>query len=294
MGVLKERMLAEMQLRNFSPATIKTYIHYVRSLTVYFNKPPSELTQAEIKNFLLYLINERKLSSSALNCAYCAIRFFFANVMGQKSIFNEIPHFKREKSRPAVLDVEEVRRLFTVTQNLKYKTIFITIYSAGLRISEATRLKVADIDSKRMQIFVRNGKGNRDRYTLLSEPNLEFLRLYWKAYKPSDWLFYHDQIKEEHISTRSIQAMFKKSVEKAGIIKNVSVHTLRHSFATHLLENGEDLHRIRLLLGHASLQTTSMYLHLKKKELTKSKSPLELMNYFPSSSDNGNKRTSPL
>jgi integrase/recombinase XerD len=186
----------------------------------------------------------------------------------------KIPRVKREKKLPIVLDREEVQKLFTVIRNLKHRCILMTTYSAGLRISETAHLKITDIDSKRMLVKVR-GKGAKERYTLLSKVALETLRDYWKYYRPKEWLF-HGNLPSNPISASSIQRIFKKAKQQAGIIKIATPHTLRHSFATHLLEAGVDLHHVQLLLGHRSPKTTPIYLHVTRKDLARIVSPLDL------------------
>ena len=186
----------------------------------------------------------------------------------------KIPRVKREKKLPIVLDREEVQKLFTVIRNLKHRCILMTTYSAGLRISETAHLKITDIDSKRMLVKVR-GKGAKERYTLLSKVALETLRDYWKYYRPKEWLF-HGNLPSNPISASSIQRIFKKAKQQAGIIKIATPHTLRHSFATHLLEAGVDLHHVQLLLGHRSPKTTTIYLHVTRKDLARIVSPLDL------------------
>jgi len=177
---------------------------------------------------------------------------------------------------PSVLSKDEIKRIFDATPNLKHKTILMTIYSAGLRVSEASNLKVADIDSKNMQIIVRQGKGKKDRYTLLSKSNLEVLRKYFKVYKPKLWLFFGiDPL--EKLNNRTLQRIFEESKIRALITKKSSLHTLRHSFATHLLENGTDLCYIQLLLGHACIQSTMVYLHLRRLDVLKVVSPLDIL-----------------
>jgi integrase/recombinase XerD len=177
---------------------------------------------------------------------------------------------------PVVLSKKEVHSVFSVIPNLKHRSILMTIYSGGLRLNEATHLKVSDIDSKRMTIHVQQGKGNKDRYTLLGKHTLQILRMYWKLYHPVDWLFPSQRLNQP-ISHSSIQRVFKEVLHKSGIKKKASVHTLRHSFATHLLESGTDLYHIQRLLGHTTIHTTSMYLHMTRKDLTRIISPVDLL-----------------
>ncbi|WP_341462423.1 tyrosine-type recombinase/integrase [Clostridium tyrobutyricum] len=189
---------------------------------------------------------------------------------------NKIPRIKERRRLPVVLSPEEVKDIFDATRNIKYKTILMTIYSAGLRVSEVCNLKVTDIDSKNMQIFIKQGKGKKDRYSLLSKSNLQILREYWKTYKPEEHLF-SGRYRTDAITTRSVQKIFQKSKEKAGITKPATVHTLRHSFATHLLDAGTDICYIQRLLGHTRITTTTIYLHLRRMDLLNIKSPLDIL-----------------
>ena len=185
-----------------------------------------------------------------------------------------IPRVKRSKKLPVVLSKDEVKRLFDVTVNLKHKAILMTTYSAGLRVDEVTRLKISDIDSGNMQIHIRQGKGDKDRYSLLGESNLKILREYFKVYRPSVWLF-PNELSLEPLSTRTAQQVFCDAKNRAGISKDVSIHSLRHSFATHLLKSGVDIVRIQRLLGHTNIQTTSIYLHLTSTDILGVISPLD-------------------
>jgi site-specific recombinase XerD len=187
----------------------------------------------------------------------------------------KVPCTKRERILPVVLDKEEVEAIFSVTRNVKHRAILMLIYSSGLRVSEAARLKISDIDSKRMVIRIRRGEGKKDRYSILSHVALEALREYWREYRPIEWLF-PSRFPGKPLIARSIQRVFKKAKALASIKKPVSINTLRHTFATHLLEAGTDLHHIQLLLGHKSPKTTTIYLHVSQKELNRIVSPLDL------------------
>jgi integrase/recombinase XerD len=230
----------------------------------------------EVKNYLHYIISKKKASCSSVNGCYSGIKFFYENVLGRDWNMRNVPRIKRHKKLPSVLSPREVKSLFDVTTNLKHKAILMTVYSAGLRVSEASRLKVIDIDSKSMQIIIRQGKGNKDRYSLLSNSNLEILREYFKVYKPKDWLF-PGQVLGNPLTTKSMGKVFQEAKTKAGITKKSSIHTLRHSFATHLLENKTDLCYIQQLLGHSNLSTTSVYLHLRRLDVLKIISPLDVL-----------------
>jgi site-specific recombinase XerD len=236
------------------------------------------LGEKEVMEFSRYLVNERMVSSSHQNQAINSIKFYFEKVKGGERKFYHVDRPIREKMLPEVLSEEEVSAILKATKNLKHKAILMTIYSAGLRIGELIKLKIKDIDSKRMQIRVEQAKFKKDRYTILSQRTLEILRLYIKQEKPFEYLFEGQWSTKENpvqYSARSIQAVLKKSLEITGIGKHVTVHTLRHSFATHLLENGTDLRYIQALLGHESPKTTQIYTHITTKGFDQIKSPLD-------------------
>ena len=275
MGKLRDQMQRDMELKNLSFRTKRCYLGWMRRYAQHFRKPPDELGDEEIKSFLHFLLKERKVSQSAMNQAYSALKFFYETTLGRAWNGTQIPRCKRGKRLPVVLSQEEVRSILAATDNLKHLAILATIYSGGLRLSEAAELKVADIDGQRMTIRVR-GKGDKDRYTLLGKDALEILRAYWKFYRPSDRLF-PSRNPREPICVSTIQKVFKSSLRQTGIRKPASVHTLRHCFATHLLESGSDLHYIQRLLGHSDVRTTSVYLHVTRKDLSKIVSPIDLL-----------------
>lgn len=274
MGRLREEMKGDLELRGLSPETQKIYLYYVTNFSRYFNRSPYHLGKREIREYLLYLLREKKASASTVNLCYSALKFLYAKTLRRDEIMEKIPRLRSTKKLPVVLERQEVESLFSVMKNLKHRAILMLIYSSGLRLREASYLKVSDIDSKRMVLRIRQGKGRKDRYTLLSTLALEVLRKYWRHCRPKEWLF-PGRLSDKPLSVRSIQRVFKKARTLAGIRKPATVHTLRHSFATHLLEQGTDLHRIQLLLGHRSLKTTAIYLHVSRKELVRIVSPLD-------------------
>ena len=276
MGKLRDRMEMDMKLRRFSPKTISCYLACMRNVAIHFGKSPAELGDEEIRSYLHYLIEERKASQAVISQSYSALKFFFENTLQRPWNGSRIPRSKQRKRLPGVLSKEDVESILSATKNLKHRAILMTVYSAGLRVGEVTRLKVSDIDSKRMTIRVNEGKGLKDRFTLLGERNLEALRSYYKAYRPSDWLF-PGRSPSEPVSISAVQRVFKASVHKAGIKKKASVHTLRHCFATHLLDSGTDLYYIQRLLGHRSASTTSVYLHITGRDISKIRSPIDLL-----------------
>ena len=274
MGKLRDQMEMDMKLRRFSPKTITCYLACMKGVAKHFRKSPAELGDEEIRAYLHYLMEERKASQSVLVQTYSALKFFFENTLQKQWNAIRIPRCKQRRKLPGVLTREEVESILSATKNLKHRAILMTLYSAGLRIGEVTRLKVSDIESGRMMIRVNEGKGLKDRYTLLGERNLEILRRYWKAYRHLEWLF-PGRNASDPVSISAIQRVFKTSLAKAGIKKKASVHTLRHCFATHLLDSGTDLYYIQRLLGHKSAGTTSVYLHITGKDIGKIKSPID-------------------
>lgn len=274
MSNLLEKYQTDMELRNFSPHTRRLYLSHVKRFAEFYQKPLERLGETEIRIFLHHAINGRNLSSSFVNSAYSALRFLYETTLDRPWNIKHIPRAKKEKRLPVALAREEIARLLAATDNLKHRAILTTTYAAGLRVSEVARLKATDIDSNNMQIHVRQGKGRVDRYSLLSPVNLELLRLYYARYRPKDWLF-PGSSPGEHLAVRSIEGIFHDARIKAGITKPATVHSLRHGFATHLLESGVNLVYIQQLLGHADIRTTSVYLHLVRMDVLKIKSPLD-------------------
>jgi integrase/recombinase XerD len=275
MEKLWEQMQGDMELRGFSKPTQQTYLREVRKFEEHFKKPAEELGEKEIKEYLLHAVRDRKIAQSTLKQYYSGLRFLYKTTLQREWVVDKIPYPKQTTKLPVILDKKEVQSLLSATENIKHKAILMLTYSAGLRVSETAHLAVSDIDSTRMLIHVRQGKGGRDRYSVLSRVALESLRQYWKEYRPASWLF-PGQEADKPISHSSIQMMFTSAKKKAGITKPVSIHSLRHSFATHLLEAGTDLHHIQLLLGHASPKTTTIYLHVSKHNLSQIASPLDI------------------
>lgn len=276
MSELREKMKMDMELRGYSPKTIKNYINHVSSFAKFYNKSPDLLEENEIRDYLHYCIMEKKLSEGTVNYINASLKFFYTKTLNRYWNMDKIARVKEPRKLPAVLSPEEVKSIFDVTENLKHKAILMTVYSAGLRVSEVCNLKITDIDSKNMQILIRQGKGKKDRYSLLSKANLEILREYWKRYQPKEYLF-SGRYRTDAITPRSVQKMLEQSLEKTKITKNVTVHTLRHSFATHLLDAGTDICYIQRLLGHTRITTTTIYLHLRRIDLLNIKSPLDIL-----------------
>lgn len=273
---LIKKMKADLELRGYSHTTVKYYTREVGRFFEHFNKLPELLGEDEIREYLYYCITVKQLNEGTVNYILSALKFFYTKTLGRVWNVDKLPRMKEGRKLPVVLSQSEIKAIFDATDNLKHKAILMTIYSAGLRISEAAKLKVTDIDSKNMQIIVRQGKGKKDRYTLLSKVTLNILREYWKRYRPSEYLF-PGKDTAGPISVRTIQKAFGYAKDASGIKKNASVHTLRHSFATHLLDAGTDICYIQRLLGHTSIKTTTIYLHLRRMDLINIKSPLDTM-----------------
>ena len=274
MTALRQRMLQDMRLRNLSPNTQKRYIDRVAAFARHFGKSPELLGADEIRAYQLYLLERKRLSSSTLNITVCALRFLYAITLNRNVDVERIVFARREKRLPVVLSPDEVALFFGAIQSLKYRAILVTAYATGLRVSEVARLKLADIDSSRMTIRVDQGKGRKDRYVMLSPRLLELLREYWRALRPASWLF-PGRLPHEPISPASVRQVCREACLASRLGKRVTPHTLRHSFATHLLEAGTDLRRIQVLMGHRSLASTALYTHVAIQNVQQTASPLD-------------------
>ena len=281
MTPLREKMIAEMQLRRFSENTQESYLRSVSGLAGHYKISPDTITGDQLKSYCLFLANERKLEWSTINTITAGICFFYTETLGRKDIALSIPKRKTPKRLPEILAKDELRAVFSSVKNQKHRTILMTTYGCGLRISEVISLKPSDIDSSRMMVRIEKGKGDKDRYTILSPRLLRELRSYWKAYRPDPegWLFPNRNTKER-LTRATPHLIFKKAIKKAKITKKVTYHSLRHAFATHLLEAGTDIRTIQILLGHSSITSTSKYLHVARKNISSAKSPLDLL-YIP-------------
>ncbi|QUH27296.1 tyrosine-type recombinase/integrase [Serpentinicella alkaliphila] len=262
-----------LSLKGFTQKTKKVYLVHCRNFLINANKNAYHLKREDVEEYLFNLLENRKNSHSYVNQALSSIKFLFKFVL-KSDLLYEIPRPKKENKLPGILSQEEVVAIIDSIVNLKHRAIILLVYSAGLRVGEVVRLKVKDIDSQRMLIHIRQGKGRKDRYSLLSQVALEELRRYVSVVKPTDWLFPGSK-EDNHLTERSVQKIFNIACEKAKISKSVTVHTLRHSFATHLLEGGTDLRYIQELLGHSSSKTTEIYTHVSTKDFSKIQSPLD-------------------
>ncbi len=276
MTPLRQRMVDDMRVRNFSPKSIKNYVAGVRHFAEYFDRSPDQLGIEHVRAYQVYLVNERRVSWSYLNVIVCGLRFFYGTTLGRKEMAIRIPFAKRPRKLPCVLSREEVIRLFEAITNYSHRVILMTTYAGGLRISEVLRLRYEDIDTDRMLIHIRHGKGGKDRYVPLSELLLEVLQAYQKLTPKNQWLFPGAQ-PGHYLSARTIQRAIGRAVWRAGIKKQATCHTLRHSFATHLLESGTDIRTIQRLLGHKNLETTAIYTHVTDAQIRSTKSPLDLI-----------------
>lgn len=265
MTPLRQRYIDDLRLKNFSPNTIKVYVHSVEKFARHFRRSPEKLGFEEVRSYLVHLI-DRGLSRGTCVIARNSLRHLYQDTLGCSEWIDNLPRPKRERRLPVVLSRDEVGRLFSVVTNLKQKALFMVAYDAGLRLSEIRNLRVDDIDSQRMVIHVRQGKGKKDRYARLTPGLLKLLREYWRTSRPEGLLF-PGASKDKPYDLATPGHLLKKACRKAGITKRVSMHTLRHSFATHLLEAGTNLRVIQHLLGHGRIQTTVLYTHISTEEL---------------------------
>jgi integrase/recombinase XerD len=274
MTELRQRKIEELPLRNYSSHTITVYIRCVANFAQYFRASPDRLGPEHIRDYQLFLVQRKKVSWPLFNQTVCALRFFYHHVLHRNWMIEHIPYPRHEAKLPVVLSPAEVAAVFEATSNLKHRTILMTIYAGGLRVSEVTHLRVSDIDSQRQVICVRQGKGHKDRQVMLSPKLLEALRTYWNRYRPRLWLF-PGESPERPVSSETVWRVCSQAGEAAHLSKPISPHTLRHCFATHLLEEATDLRRIQLLLGHRNLKTTARYLHVSTLAVRTTVSPLD-------------------
>ncbi len=275
MTALRQRLIDDLQLRNFSHHTQSAYVAAVVRFARHYNASPDKLGEKEVRQYLLHLVRKHRIAWSTYNIHLCALRFFYQTTLGRAGLLDGIPCPKEPKRLPVVLSRDEVAQLLAAAPRLKSKAMLMLAYAAGLRVSEIVHLQVGDIDSRRMVIRVRQGKGRKDRYVMLSPKLLETLRIYWKQAKPQHYLFPNPVGKPIRIST--VNQSCHKARRRAGLKKIVTIHTLRHSFATHLLEAGVDVRTIQVLLGHRSLKTTALYTAVSMQRITSVTSPLDAL-----------------
>ena len=280
MTTLRQNFIRELVIRGTSPRTQEAYVRAVYFVAKHYHKAPDQLSDEELKNYVFYLAQEKKLSASTLNQVVSALRFFYRTVLQRSAdhLYLVLPRVNRAIRRPQVFSVAELERLFTVgCPHPKHRAFLMTVYGAGLRLNEACHLQFRHLDRGRMQIRVEQGKGRKDRYTLLSPKLLAELEQYWQYFRPAHWLFPSSSDPQAPLIDRVGQKIFYRAVERSGIARKGGIHSLRHSFATHLLEAGVEITAVQRLLGHSSLATTANYLHVRQERLAQVKSPLDLL-----------------
>jgi site-specific recombinase XerD len=280
MGVLRKQVDGDLVVRGMSVRTREAYLGAVAGLAKYYGRRPDRVSEQEVQNYLLHLIEQRGLAWSSCNIVVQGLKFFYRITLKRSEAQFTVPRARQPQKLPQILSREEVAALIEKTLNLKHRTILMTAYGAGLRLNEICHLRVSDIDSDRMTIRVEQGKGAKDRYTLLSPRLLAELRRYWLAHRPRRWLF-AARDPERPIHDHTVHRLYHAAKARAGIAKQGGIHSLRHAFATHLLEAGVDVHTIQRLMGHGHISSTLRYFHLARKHLARTPSPLELLEGAP-------------
>jgi integrase/recombinase XerD len=276
MTPLRQRMIEDMGIRNLAPNTQKTYIEQVARFAAHFHTSPDKLGPEEIRAYQIHLVNEKKLAASSVIVAVSSLRFLYSVTLARDWAFNiVIPAPQLPKTLPVILSPEEVNHFLNCVTHVRNRAILTVCYAAGLRISEAVNLKVHDIDSSRMVVRVEQGKGQKDRYVMLSPRLLQILRDYWRIEQPQPYLFLHRDGRP--VTKHAVQAACKKARAASGIAKPITPHSMRHAFAVHLLERGTDIRRIQMLLGHSSLETTANYLRVAAASVLSTPSPFDLL-----------------
>ena len=284
MTPMRRRMLEDMQIRNYSPHTIDAYLRSVAQFAKHFHTSPERLGPDHIRTYQQFLIADQKASWGTFIQAVCALRFFYETTLHRPWMVDSIPYPKKPKTLPVILSRDEVKALILATHHLKHRAMLATLYATGVRVSELCQLQGTDIDSTRMVIRVRQGKGQRDRLVMLSTNLLPLLRRYWKLYQLQSWLFPGHRVSAP-ITRMGVTHICRQAGKAAKLKKTIHPHLLRHAFATHLLEAGVDLRRIQLLMGHASLRSTSLYLHVAANAVHATDSPLDAL-ALPADLDN--------
>jgi site-specific recombinase XerD len=270
-------MIEDMRIRNFATTTQRSYIHYVAEFAKYFNRSPEELDLEAVRQYQLYLAQDRKLSPQSINTFVSAVQFLYLTTLEMPWEAKDFPRARLEQKLPVVLAPDEVQTFFDHVAGVKYRAVLLTCYGAGLRISEAVAVKHFDIDNKRMLLRVEHGKGGKDRYAMLSPCLLEVLRAYFRILRPAKpWLF-PSWRPHLHLSAGAVQTACREAWQRSGLSKSVTPHALRHAFATHLLENGVDSRVIQALLGHSRIETTARYTAVSPTTISATKSPLDLL-----------------
>lgn len=277
MGKLRDKMIQDLCLRRYSPKTCKEYVRCARDFVAYHHRPPEQMGETEIRDYLLFLALERKVAPATRKMHLAAVKFLYAVTLGRPEVVARIPWPKVDSALPDILSGTEVYALLDAIESTKFRAILMTTYGLGLRISEVCRLRADDIDSKRMLVHVRNAKGARDRFVPLPERVLFTLRRYWAAERPVGPLLFPGATPGSEVSVDAVRGHLRAGAEKAGLTKRVTPHVLRHTFATHLLELGTDLRVIQMLLGHRSIRTTLRYTRVTDKHLARTTSPIDLL-----------------
>jgi integrase/recombinase XerD len=277
MGKLHDQMSEDLVLKAYSPYTQRAYLRCARHFAKHYMRSPEEMGAQEVRDFLLHLVRDRKASPATLDMYVNALKFLYNITLKRPEAVEGISHPKRPKTLPVILSPEEVLRIFAAIRSVKHKAIIATAYAAGLRISEVCGLRLADIDSQRKRIHVRSGKGKKDRYVMLGESLLDLLRQYYQKARPQGEYLFPGYNPQRPICTTAVSQVLRKVVRQTGLTKKVSMHTLRHCFATHLLEAGTDIRILQVLLGHSSIRTTLRYTHITDRLVQKLVSPLDII-----------------
>lgn len=280
MSPLRQQLIEELVLRGCSARTQEAYVQQVHQLARHFRQPPDRLANEQVRAYLLHLARERRLSASSINQAVCALRFLYERVLHRQveALHQALPFTRKPILRPQVYSSQELERLFTAgAAHPKHRAFLMTVYGAGLRLNEACHLRAEHLDAARQQIRIVQGKGRKDRYTLLSPRLLDELRRYWRLFRPQHWLFPASRTPDQPMVDATGQRIYYQAVQRAGLRRKGGIHALRHSFATHLLEAGVEITVVQRLLGHAHLGTTSTYLHVRQERLAQIAGPLQLL-----------------
>ena len=272
-----KRLQTEITIRGLSPGTYNTYMRAIDLFLNWSDKPFEELEEVDFRNYLLYLINRGNLSTATINMYNAAIRFFLQVILEKDVNYRRTARLRKEYKLPSVWSIEEVTKFLSVIDNIRDRAIFINIYGSGLRVSEISTLKIRDVDSKNMRLLIRQSKGRKDRYTILSQSGLDALRVYWRRYRPvsTEGYLFPGTTKEGHLGRAGVEIAFRKYLSRTDITTPGTVHTLRHCFATHALEAGTDILYIKELLGHSCFETTNVYLHIANTKVFKTSSPAD-------------------
>jgi site-specific recombinase XerD len=277
MGKLHDQMQEDLLLKAYSPNTQRSYLRCARNFAKHYMRSPEEMGEQEVRDFLLHLVRDRQASPANLDMHVNALKFLYNVTLKRPEVVEGLSHPKRPKTLPVILSPEEVLQIFAAIRSVKHKAIIATAYAAGLRISEVCGLRIADIDSQRKRIHVRAGKGKKDRYVMLGESLLDLLRQYYQKARPQGEYLFPGYKPHRPICTTAVSQVLRQVVRETGLTKKVSMHTLRHCFATHLLEAGTDIRILQVLLGHSSIRTTLRYTHITDRLLQKLVSPLDMI-----------------